>query len=421
MATAPSTGIVFADTKPHYVILDGLRGVAALLVIVYHVFECFDWSPAPHGYLAVDFFFVLSGFVIGYAYDDRWKRKPTTNSPTPDPSRGEGSVNTLSAGNATSDANQTPLPSGQGEEGVWWFFRRRLIRLHPMVVAGAVIGAVCFLLQGSVKWDGTSVPYRLVMWAMLLGMFMLPLWPGARADVRGNGEMFPLNGPNWSLFFEYIGNILYAVLLHRLPTRWLAALASVFACLLTAVALHDGYLGVGWSMVDNGFWTGMVRMLFPYTIGMLMAREFRPMKVTNAFWLCSVVIVAVGVLPLVLGELSPIANGLYDAVCVIFVFPLLVWVGASEMSMKATTRRLSNFLGNLSYPLYAVHYPLMYLFYAHIGFQGELVPIAKLADVWPVAIALPIACIALGWLCFRYYDLPLRRWLTEKTSRQKLK
>jgi ADP-ribosylglycohydrolase len=58
------------QAKPHYDILDGLRGVAALMVIVYHVFECFDWSPVPHGYLAVDFFFVLSGFVIGYAYDD---------------------------------------------------------------------------------------------------------------------------------------------------------------------------------------------------------------------------------------------------------------------------------------------------------------------------------------------------------------
>lgn len=68
---------VFSDSKPHYEILDGLRGVAALLVIFYHVFECFDWSPAPHGYLAVDFFFVLSGFVIGYAYDDRWNRMTT--------------------------------------------------------------------------------------------------------------------------------------------------------------------------------------------------------------------------------------------------------------------------------------------------------------------------------------------------------
>ena len=370
----------FPDSKPHYMILDGLRGVAALLVVLYHVFECFDWSPAPHGYLAVDFFFVLSGFVIGYAYDDRWKPADETKRPR------------LTMGG---------------------FFIRRLIRLHPMVVAGAVLGAVCFLLQGSTQWDGTPVGVGWVMIAMLLGMFMLPLSPGAHADVRGNGEMFPLNGPNWSLFFEYIGNVLYALLLRRLPTRWLAMLTAIMACLLTAVALHDGYLGVGWSMAEGGLWTGMVRMLFPYSMGMLMAREFRPGKVRHTFWLCSLVIVAVGCLPLLWGEMSPLANGLYDALCVVFVFPLLVWTGASEQTTDTTTARVSTFLGNLSYPLYAVHYPLMYLFYAHIGFQGDLVPINKLADVWHVAIALPVACIVLGWLFFHYYDLPLRRWLSK--------
>ena len=370
----------FPDSKPHYMILDGLRGVAALLVVLFHVFECFDWSPIPHGYLAVDFFFVLSGFVIGYAYDDRWKPAGETKRPR------------LTMGG---------------------FFLRRLIRLHPMVVAGAVLGAVCFLLQGSVRWDGTPVGVGWVMLTMLLGMFMLPLYPGAHADVRGNGELFPLNGPNWSLFFEYIGNVLYALLLRRLPTRWLAMLTVVMACMLTAIALHDGYLGVGWSMADGGLWTGMVRMLFPYSIGMLMAREFRPCKVRHTFWLCSLVIVAVGCLPLLWGEMSPLANGLYDALCVVFVFPLLVWTGASELTTDATTTRVSTFLGNLSYPLYTVHYPLMYLFYAHIGFHGDLVPISKLADVWHVAIALPVACIVLGWLFFRYYDLPLRRLLSK--------
>lgn len=370
----------FPDSKPHYMILDGLRGVAALLVVLFHVFECFDWSPAPHGYLAVDFFFVLSGFVIGYAYDDRWK--------------------------PAGETKRARLTMGG-------FFLRRLIRLHPMVVAGAVLGAVCFLLQGSVRWDGTPVGIGWVMLAMLLGMFMLPLYPGAHADVRGNGELFPLNGPNWSLFFEYIGNVLYALLLRRLPTRWLAMLTIAMACMLTAVALHDGYLGVGWSMADGGLWTGMVRMLFPYSIGMLMAREFRPCKVRHTFWLCSLVIVAVGCLPLLWGEMSPLANGLYDALCVVFVFPLLVWAGASELTTDTTTTRVSTILGNLSYPLYAVHYPLMYLFYAHIGFHGDLVPISKLADVWHVAIALPVACIVLGWLFFRYYDLPLRRLLSK--------
>lgn len=367
---------VFSDSKPHYEILDGLRGVAALLVIFYHVFECFDWSPAPHGYLAVDFFFVLSGFVIGYAYDDRWK---------------------------SSDERKSLTIRG--------FFRRRLIRLHPMVLLGAVFGVVCFLLQGGVRWDGTPVAVGWVMLALLLNMLMLPVFPNASADVRGNGEMFPLNGPHWSLFFEYIGNILYALLLRRLPTKILALVAVVSGAMLASIALRDSYLGVGWSMVDGGFWGGLVRMLFPYTVGLLMARIFKPCKLKNAFWICSAAIFLVGCLPLAFGELQPWQNGLYDALCVIVVFPALVWLGASELNIGQKTAQVSRFLGDLSYPLYAIHYPLMYLFYAHIGFSGELVPIAKLNDVWPEALLLLVACVLLAWLSFRFYDLPVRRWL----------
>ena len=97
---------IYLASKPRYEILDGLRGVAALLVVFFHCFETyipqFGTQHINHGYLAVDFFFVLSGFVIGYAYDDRWEKM-----------------------------------------SYWNFFKRRLIRLHPMVIAGTVVGA-CF-------------------------------------------------------------------------------------------------------------------------------------------------------------------------------------------------------------------------------------------------------------------------------------
>ena len=358
--------------KPHYVHLDGLRGVAALIVIVYHVFECYTWSPVPHGYLSVDFFFVLSGFVIGYAYDDRWSRGLTM------------------AG----------------------FFRRRLIRLHPMVVLGALIGAICFFVQGSVKWDGTSVSSFYVVLALLLNMLMLPLPVGAVADVRGNGELFPLNGPHWSLFFEYIGNVLYALLLRRLPTRWLAGVSITSGCILASVAVSNGYLGVGWSMVDGGLWTGLVRMLFPYSVGMLMARVVRPGLVAHAFLYCSLMLLAVATVPLLFPEIPSWASGLYDALCVIVVFPFIVWLGASAVVTRQSAQRVSHFLGELSYPLYAVHYPLMYLFYAYIGMQGDLVPIDQLAHDWPVALVLPFACILLGWGALRFYDIPVRKWLS---------
>lgn len=138
-----SSSAAFADSKPHYELLDGLRGIAALLVIWYHIFEGFATSPIDqrfnHGYLAVDFFFILSGFVVGYAYDDRWKTTMNTKD----------------------------------------FFKRRLIRLHPMVILGAVLGAITFCIQGCEKWDGTQVSISMVMLALLLNLFLIPAVPGS--------------------------------------------------------------------------------------------------------------------------------------------------------------------------------------------------------------------------------------------------
>ena len=354
-------------SKPHYLVLDGLRGVAALIVIVYHVFELLSGTPVPHGYLAVDFFFILSGFVIGYAYDDRW-----------------------------------------GKMTVGGFFKRRLIRLHPMVVMGALIGAITFLLQGSVKWDGTHVSTGLVMLSMLCAMFMLPSFPGGATEVRGNGEMFPLNGPSWSLFFEYIGNILYALLLRRLPKWALGIVCAVSGALLIGIATRDGFLGVGWSMADCGFWGGFVRMLFPYSLGMLMARVFRPCKVRGAFLLCSLLLVLVAVLPSIGG--AAWRNGLFEAFCVIVVFPYLIWLGASENALGEGTAKVCSFLGDLSYPLYMVHYPLFYLYYNYLGFDGNGVSMT-FKEAWPVALLVVASSLLIAWICMRFYDKPLRRRL----------
>ena len=141
----------FSDSKPHYPLLDAMRGVAALVVIWYHIFEGFATSAMDqgvnHGYLAVDFFFILSGFVLGYAYDDRWSK----------------------------------MSLGQ-------FFKRRLIRLHPLVVLGVVFGVISFCLQGSVQWDGTKIGWAMIALAMVLSIFMIPAAPKACYEIRGNGE-----------------------------------------------------------------------------------------------------------------------------------------------------------------------------------------------------------------------------------------
>lgn len=372
--------MAFSDSKPHYELLDGLRGVAALLVVWYHLFEAFATSPVDqrfnHGYLAVDFFFLLSGFVIGYAYDERWGRGLRMRD----------------------------------------FIKRRLIRLHPMVVLGALLGAAAFFVQGSVRWNGEPVSTGMVLAALLCGLLLIPAWPGAGHEVRGNGEMYPLNGPGWSLFFEYLGNLLYMLLLRRLPTRWLTLLVALTGAALAAFAIGDlsgyGHLGVGWTLAGSNFPGGMLRLLFAFPAGLLLARRFRPVRIRGAFWLCSLSLAVLLAMPYVGSEQNHLFNGLYDTLSTLLLFPLLLWLGASGHATDAATARICGFLGDISYPLYMVHYPSMYLFYAWVWNHGY-----TFSEVWPVAAALFAGNILLAWFVLKIYDEPLRRLLTARFLR----
>lgn len=371
----------FTDTKPHYELLDGLRGVAALLVVFYHIFEGLSFAAGGtlittinHGYLAVDFFFILSGFVIGYAYDDRWKRNMTLGN----------------------------------------FFTRRLIRLHPMIIMGTIIGAITFCIQGSVQWDGSHVATSAVMLALLAAMFFIPAYPGAGYDVRGNGEMFSLNGPSWSLFFEYIGNILYALFIHRLSNRGLAILVALSGIGLAWFALFDivgyGMLGVGWTLDGANFWGGMLRMLFPFSLGMLLSRHFRPIKTRGAFWICSAVLLILFCVPYIEGKSPVCLNGVYELICIALIFPALVWIAASGKTTDKQSTRICRFLGDISFPLYAIHYPLMYLFYAWL-IKNQLY---TFTECWQMAALVYTGSILLAYLCLKCYDEPVRKWLSRK-------
>ena len=189
--SATATG--YLASKPRYEILDGLRGVAAMIVVAFHLLETYSKGPAyqvlNHGYLAVDFFFVLSGFVIGYAYDDRWN-----------------------------------CMSLKG------FFKRRLVRLHPMVIMGSLIGALFFYFGSAAFPMIAGVQWWEVLLICLLGCTMLPALPSW--DIRGWGETSPLNGPAWSLLYEYIANILYALVIRRFP-KFVLGLFVAGAAVLT--------------------------------------------------------------------------------------------------------------------------------------------------------------------------------------------
>ena len=373
----------FKDTKPHFNILDGLRGAAALMVVWYHVFEGFAFAGGSaittfnHGYLAVDFFFMLSGFVISYAYDSRWGKKGELLS----------------------------------------FFKRRLIRLHPMVIMGATIGTITFLIGGSLKWDGTQTQPLWILAALLMGILLIPAYPGAGYDVRGNGEMYSLNGPSWSLFFEYMGNIMYALFIRKLSGRGLGILTAIMGILLGWYAITDistyGMIGVGWTLDAVNFFGGFIRMMFPFTLGMLICRNFKPCRAPKGiFWIASAALFAIFSVPYIPACGDICLNGVYEIVCIAIIFPVILWLGASAATGTKDTAsdKACNFLGELSYPLYIVHYPIMYLFYQWLIKEK----IYTIGECWPVVVGIMVLCVTLAYACLKLYDLPVRKWLSRR-------
>jgi peptidoglycan/LPS O-acetylase OafA/YrhL len=366
---------VTVRSKPHYLILDALRGVAALLVVAFHIFEAHATSHLDqiinHGYLAVDFFFMLSGFVIGYAYDDRW--------------------NTITMGN---------------------FFKRRLIRLQPMVVMGMIIGAISFYFSASNLFPGIAgVPVWQLLLIMLIGFTLLPVPPSM--DIRGWDEMHPLNGPGWSLFFEYIANILYALFIRKFSKTALSILVILSGAALIhyAVTSVNGDVVGGWSVTAEQLRVGFTRLMYPFFAGLLFCRLTRVVRVQGAFLWCSILLIVALAFPRVGGSTNLWLNGLYDSLTIIFIFPLIIYLGAGGTVHSKTSLRISKFLGDISYPIYITHYPLIYIYTAYV--MDDKLPIK---DTYPVAILLFVSCIAIAYACLKWYDEPVRKWLNRKLA-----
>ncbi len=361
-------------SKPHYPILDGLRGVAAVIVVMFHILEAHATSHLDqminHGYLAVDFFFVLSGFVIGYAYDDRW--------------------NKMSLGT---------------------FFKRRLVRLHPMVIMGMIVGAICFYFQDSAMWPGIhEVPVWTLLLVMLIGFTLLPV--PTSMDIRGWDEMHPLDGPGWTLFFEYIANILYALFVRKFSKTMLAILVFIAGCatIHLAVTSPQGDMVGGWSVTAEQLRIGFTRLMYPFFAGLLLSRIVKPGKVKNAFLWCSLLVILVLSIPRIGGSEHLWMNGLYESHIIIFIFPLIVYLGASGGTQDGKyMSKVCRFFGDISYPIYITHYPLVYIYTGWIS--DTHFPIG---ETWPVALLVFVSSVVLAYACLKLYDEPVRKWLKNK-------
>ncbi|MDY3848483.1 MAG: acyltransferase [Prevotella sp.] len=379
---------LYLESKPRYEILDGLRGVAAMLVVVYHLFETYFHGapdqPANHGYLAVDFFFVLSGFVIGYAYDDRWGKMTT-----------------------------------------WGFVKRRLIRLHPMVIFGTSFGALMFYFGSCGEFPLINdTPWWMVLLVTLWCFTMIPL-PNTM-DIRGWGETNPLNGPAWSLQWEYIANILYALVIRRLSKAALAGCVVVFAVLTIILCLNIDVTGFlvernyasytvigGWSTTPDQLQVGLTRLLYPFFCGLLISRMRKLIKVKAGFWWCSLFIVVLFCMPWMglgtEGE-SRWTNGLYEAFCILVCFPLIVAMGAGSSVTGSKSSAINKFLGEISYPIYITHYPLIYMQMSWVDSHKD----APIGTHIFISVSIFLLSILVAYGAYKLYDLPVREWLKKK-------
>jgi peptidoglycan/LPS O-acetylase OafA/YrhL len=300
-----------------YVVLDGLRGLAALAIAIHHFTQ-----DAGHGEvfasasIAVDFFFCLSGFVIAHAYHNR-----------------------LSAG-----------------MGLREYVFKRVTRLYPMYLVGLLLGLLSVLLLKEQKL--TSLTGDLIAKAVILNLFYVPFpnWEYVQAfNERIRGAIFPLNNPAWSLFFGMVANIVYAASL-RVSQRAPLILAAVSGISLVIAAITFGS-APGWGV--RNFIGGFPRVFFAFFAGVVIFQYYprtAGLPRVNG-WLIAAVVAGLFLVPH-----FPLHRW-YWLLAALFVMPLAVAIASrSTFERGSRSRRLATYAGQISYPVFCVHYPILILF-----------------------------------------------------------
>jgi peptidoglycan/LPS O-acetylase OafA/YrhL len=349
--------------RRRYETLDALRGIAALAVVGFHSTA----SLFPRGYLAVDFFFILSGFVVALAYEGLLQHR-------------------LSWGG---------------------FFLKRVIRLYPLAFAGALIGFLVLLLKWH-SFPGKVDPLPQILVSGILNGVMLPTLFGGAVSRH---ELFPGNGPLWSLFFELVINLLWARFGVFAKTRTLAAftLLSGLCLIVMAVHLHTANLGFHVETIGGG----MVRVCFGFPLGVVLYRfhakgwGWSTRFSWGASWpFLGLILLAVLAFPRNVG-----AGGVpwFDLIAILMIMPTIVALGVLQ---KNDAGRIGRFLGELSYPVYVLHYPILLI--ASGLQQTKLSKVnTNLTSACAVALVLALATIA-----SRFYDEPVRRWLSQAVKKK---
>ena len=345
-------------TKRFFYTLDGIRGLAAILVAIFHTQPFFGSERFEESYLAVDIFFLLSGVVIANAYEQR-----------------------LLSGLET-----------------WRFALMRVVRIYPLYVLGCMI-TVLSMVSGI----GESTDAKTLLSSLALALFILP---GTISE-----HAFPLNGPSWSLFFEILANIFYAGFVRFLNVRNLIRImcVSVLGIILGLYLGHTHAIDFGWTL--KGWPFGIFRVGYSFFAGVLIYRSFKsgacPVNIhrRQGSFIPITIVALVGVL---LTSSPPAAlHPYFDSLMVFIIFPAIIYA-ALFFEPVGIIARVFQFLGTISYAVYALHWPLAYLIRDYLkNLCGILVDDYRPWSGIVLIVSLIIAC----WLIDKIYDTPVRRFL----------
>ncbi|TIS60394.1 acyltransferase [Mesorhizobium sp.] len=355
-------------TRHVYLNLDAMRGVAAISVMLYH-FSPFisDGKVLPSSYLAVDLFFLLSGFVIAHAYD----RKIETGM------------------------------------GFGTFLLIRLIRLYPLYLAGTLLGFFYLLIKNRLI-PSEYLPLSDIATMLTTGMLFIPL---VGKDYH---TIFPLNPASWSLFFELLVNIAYFLLFFVLSKRLLAALIAGSLALLVLAAFLAGTLDFG--MTGQTIISGLPRVCFSFFLGVLLCRSMSRYQGHLSFLQTGYWVEAAIALTLVVFAIAPggALRPAYDLICIVLLFPVMVMVGASAPTHPRCSR-LYSWLGRISYPIYIIHTPMLMI----IAGAGKAASIDPFANHPWFGIAMAVAVTVIADIGTRIFDEPVRRFLQRQMHRSR--
>lgn len=338
--------------------MDALRGVAALLVVIGHALDSINRSTPPNFGLAVDFFFVLSGFVVAHAYEPKLL---------------------------------------DGRMTVASFVKTRVLRLHPLLIAATLFALFIRVIQSLRGFAHENLPASIV--AAVAGILCVPF-----ATLPDDPHVFPLNSPQWSLLAEYLINIVYVVTFPLFRgLRMLIPIILGFVLLVYIVAAV-GQVTTGYFMRD---WVlGLLRPIYPFFVGVLLARLHRSGRLPDFDMPWTV---QAAILLTVLGMPALRFNGTYQLIATAIVFPVLI-IGGRTDAFGSRGAIAATWAGALSYPIYILHQPIVHAVPKLPGVHT--LPIAA------IVVLQTAAAITFSFFMLTLFDKPVRDWLQARRQQR---